>query len=131
MDANKRKIYQRIMTEAKQKTEHEREKENKKRKKMGKLSKQFFQCKFFPSNFQILKMIGQPPLPEDTFKIQYKANCDLLFDEIEEKRNHYIRLEQGARRRRQEEIELLTLKQQYKILTEEEWVKSREERITK
>jgi DnaJ family protein C protein 8 len=35
-DQNKRKMYQKIMHEAKEKTDFEREKENKKRKKLGK-----------------------------------------------------------------------------------------------
>ena len=59
------------------------------------------------------------------------ANCKKIFDEIEEKKNHYIRLEQGAQRRRAEEVELLTLKEQYRILTQEEWERTQDERINK
>jgi DnaJ family protein C protein 8 len=36
-DPNKKKMYQKIMNEAKEKTEFEREKENKKRKKLGRI----------------------------------------------------------------------------------------------
>ena len=108
-------MYQKIMNEAKEKTDFEREKENKKRKKLG----------------RSLIDLGQASLPEDSYDNQYQANCRLIFDEIEEKKNHYVKLEQGAQRRRQDEIELLTLKEQYKILTQDEWEKSQDDRIGK
>jgi hypothetical protein len=38
MDVEKRKIYVRVMNEAKSRTEYEREKENAKRKKLGELT---------------------------------------------------------------------------------------------
>ena len=39
MDTEKRKVYQRIMREARERVEYERKKENKKREKLGKLKK--------------------------------------------------------------------------------------------
>lgn len=54
-----------------------------------------------------------------------------MFDEIEDKKNHMIRMEENSKKRRLETLELLSLKQQYKILTEDEWVKSREQRVQK
>lgn len=41
MDAEKRKVYQRIMREARERVEYERKKENKRREKLGKKA-QFF-----------------------------------------------------------------------------------------
>ena len=107
-DGEKKKIYQKIMREAWERTEYERQRENKRREKAS--------------------MAG---LPGDTFMQEYKANCRRIFDEIEDKKSHYLRLEEGAKRRRQEETQLLILKEQFRILTEEEWEKSRDDRINK
>lgn len=40
-----------------------------------------------------------PLLPEDTFEIEYKEACQKLFEEIEERRNHYIRLEESQKQK--------------------------------
>lgn len=108
LDPEKRKIYQRIMREAWERTEWERTANNKRREKLG-------MCK----------------LPDDTFQSEYSTNCRRLFDEIEDKKAHYIRLEEGAKRRRLEETQLQILKEQFRVLTEEEWEKSRDDRINK
>jgi len=107
-DPGKKKMFQRIMAEAKELTDHEREVENKKRKKLG-----------------------QSALPEDTYNTQYNANCRRIFEEIEEKKRHLERLELGAQRRRQEEIEKITIKEQYRLKTQEEWENSQDDRIRK
>ena len=72
------------MREAWERTEYDRSRENKRREKNG-----------------------IPALPDDTFYPEYKANCRKIFDEIEDKKAHYLRLEEGAKRRRQEETQLL------------------------
>ena len=108
LDNEKKKIYQKIMREAWERTEYERQRENKRREKAH-----------------------MSLLPQDTFMQEYKANCRRIFDEIEDKKSHYLRLEEGAKRRRQEETQLLILKEQFRILTEEEWEKSRDDRICK
>jgi DnaJ family protein C protein 8 len=108
LDPEKRKVFQKIMREAWERTEYDRQKENKRREK-----------------------VGQCLIPEDTFDAEYRANTRRIFDEIEDKKAHYLRLEEGAKRRRQEETQLLILKEQFRILTEEEWEKSRDDRINK
>lgn len=52
MDPEKRRIYQRVMREAKERVEYERKKENLKRKEMG-----------------------RDPLPEETFNIEVQNMC--------------------------------------------------------
>jgi len=37
-------------------------------------------------------ILGLPALPADTFDAEFKANCKKLFDEIEERKLHYMRL---------------------------------------
>lgn len=58
------------MREAKERTDFERSKENKRRQKL-----------FLPQ------------LPEDTFEADYKETLKKIFDEIEEKKMHMARLE--------------------------------------
>jgi len=108
MDAEKRQIYQRIMKEAYDRTVFEREMENKSRAKKGLIN-----------------------LPEDTFESDFKLNCRRVFDEIEDKKNHLLKMDQNSVKRRNQELELLSLKEHYKVLTEEEWEKTRENRIKK
>ncbi len=50
MDAEKRKVYQRIMREARERTEYERKKENKRREKAGLPLKQYLKLKKFLKN---------------------------------------------------------------------------------
>lgn len=45
--------------------------------------KYFFKNKYY---------LGLPALPTDTFEADFKANCKKLFDEIEERKLHYMRL---------------------------------------
>ena len=59
------------MREARERTEYERKKENKRRKK---------------------KCLG--PLPESSFEPEYQEMCKKLLDEIEERRLHYLRMEE-------------------------------------
>ena len=75
-DPEKKKIYQRIMREARERTEFERKKENKRRQKLG-----------------------LPDLPLDTFESQYRDTCQKLFDEIDERKQHYLRTEESQRKR--------------------------------
>ena len=70
-DPKKRSVYQRIMREARERVEYERKKENKRRKKKGLI-----------------------PLPEDTFEGEYKEMCKSLMNEIEERRIHYLKMEE-------------------------------------
>jgi DnaJ family protein C protein 8 len=69
LDPEKRKVFQKIMREAWERTEYDRQKENKRREK-----------------------VGQCLIPEDTFDAEYRANTRRIFDEIEDKKAHYLRL---------------------------------------
>jgi len=62
------------MREARERTEYNRKKENKKRKKKG-----------------------MEPLPESSFHPEYKEMCSKLLDEIEERRLHYLKMEESKR----------------------------------
>ena len=104
----KRRIYQRIMKEAWNKTIHERKNINKERKKKG-----------------------LERLPDDTFDADYQSNCRRLFDEIDEKKNQLIRMEEMTRLQRNEKLEMMAMKEQYRRMTEEEWDRTREKRIKK
>ena len=68
-------------------------------------------------------------MPEETFEEQYQELCRKLFEEIEEKKNHYKRLEEASKNRYRDELESRRMKDQYRIVTEEEWETSRHERV--
>lgn len=82
MDPEKRRIYQRVMREAKERVEYERKKENAKRKDMG-----------------------RDPLPEETFNIEVQNMCKKLFEEIEDRKQHFERLDAAYKRKKRVEIE--------------------------
>ena len=108
MDPDKRRIYQRIMKEAWNKTVFERSQKNKERKAKG-----------------------LPLLPEDTFYHDYKINCRRLFQEIDDKKAHLFKMDEMSRLKKNQELEIMALKEHYKILTEEEWDKTRSDRVNK
>ena len=85
----KRKVYVRIMREARERTEHERSKENKKREKQG-----------------------LPPLPEDTFEMDYILTVKKIFEDIEERKNHVYRMEQSQKAQRVACLQGLILSEQ-------------------
>ena len=68
-------------------------------------------------------------VPEDTFDDEYHELCTKLFDEIEEKKHHYKRLEEAAKNRYRDELESRRTRDHYKLLTEEEWEASRADRV--
>ena len=108
MDPEKRVIYQKIMREAWERTSFERNQRNKERSARG-----------------------LPLLPEDTFEVDFRLNCRRLFDEIEDKKNQLLKMDENAVKRRNQDLELLGLKEHYKVLTEEEWDRTRDTRIKK
>ena len=107
-DPNSQKIYKRILKEAYDKTIYEREQSNKKKRSKN-----------------------LPCLPEDTFDFDLKINCRRLFNEIEEKKNQLLKMDEDLRKSRNQKLEILALKEHYKLLTEEEWDKNRVKRIKK
>lgn len=40
-----------------------------------------------------------PDLPNDTFETEYKQMCNKLFEEIEDRRNHFIKLEESQKQK--------------------------------
>jgi DnaJ family protein C protein 8 len=106
LDGEKRKIYQRVMREARERVEFERIKENKRRKKQG-----------------------LPDLPPETFENEYKDMCERLFIEIEERKEHYTKLEESQKQRMRDELEEKKMKEQIRHMTDEEWEKTRDERV--
>ena len=101
-DPDKKKVYLRIMKEAKDMTEFEREKDNKKRTKNGQMT-----------------------LADSTFQEQYQENCLKIFRELEGKTEHMRRKQQSEHNRKVDEMEAKKLVEQFRILTEEEWERSR------
>jgi len=106
MDHEKRRIYQRVMREAKERVEYERKKENLKRKE-----------------------IGRDPLPDETFNIEVQDMCKKLFEEIEERKQHFERLDSAYKRKKRVEVE--TNKAKEEILKEDmkAWDDNRDNRV--
>ena len=40
-----------------------------------------------------------PLLPNDTLEVEYKDTCKKLFEEIEDRRNHFIKLEESQKQK--------------------------------
>ena len=108
MDISKRKIFERILEEAYQRTTFERKTENEKR---------------------VAK--GIQPLPIDDIDSEFQVNCKRIFYEIEEKKQQLEKMEVINSKKRVEDLKVLGLREQYKVLTDEEWDKTRESRIKK
>lgn len=107
-DPTKRRIFSRIMKEAYDRTVYSRESKNK----------------------ELIKK-GCNPLPIDTFELEYKNNCKEIYKEINEKKEKIEKIEESKRRIMENELNLISLKEHYKLLNEEEWEKGRKERIDK
>ena len=82
MDPEKRRMYQRVMREAKERVECTRKKENERRKGLG-LEK----------------------LPDETFNLEVQNMCKQLFEEIEERKNYFERLDAAFKRKKRHEAE--------------------------
>ena len=106
LDPEKRRIYQRVMREAKERVEHERKKENARR-----------------------ASIGLDLLPEETFNIEVQNMCKQLFEEIEERKQHFERLDHAYKRKKRTEAE--KTKVQEEIIKEDlkAWEDNREKRV--
>jgi len=71
-DNDKRRMYQRVMREAKEEVELKRKKENEKR-----------------------GLLDQPPLPDNTLQVEIAEMCKRLFTRLEEKKKNFERLDQA------------------------------------
>ena len=45
------------------------------------------------------------PLPESTFQEQYQETCLKIFQDLEEKKDHIVKLQQSSYNRKMEEME--------------------------
>ncbi|CAI2377685.1 unnamed protein product [Moneuplotes crassus] len=105
MDPDKKRLYQRIMREARERVEIERDRENKKRRKEGKA-----------------------PLPDDTFNIDVQAMCQKLFDQIEDNQRYFERVETIKRRRMHKDMEKRKIAREVEKEVEREWEDGRDKR---
>lgn len=108
LDAEKRKVYQRVMREAKERVDLERRQENRRRELRG-LSK----------------------LPEDTVDAEVQAMCNRIFREMEERKFHVDRtdwMESRAKRAREEDEKKREEDDQKKEM-DKEWERSRDKRV--
>ena len=80
MDPDKRRMYQRVMREARERVECMRTKENQRRQGMG-----------------------LEPLPDETLNMEVQNMCQQLFEEIEERKNFFERLEAARKRKKRHE----------------------------
>jgi DnaJ family protein C protein 8 len=106
-DPEKRMVYVRVMKEGYERARYERDKTNRKRTKAG-----------------------LPPLPEDSFDAEYRSTYRQIFEEIDERKRHMEKAKENSFKARAEEEERLRTMEQYRILTEEEWDKTREDRVS-
>ena len=106
LDPDKRRLYQRIMREARDRVEIERKRENKKREKEGK---------------QLL--------PEDTFEIDVQNMCTLLFEKIEQSKDLHTKMEQVNRKRVHKEVERRKLMKEIEKEDEKAWEENRDKRV--
>jgi DnaJ family protein C protein 8 len=105
-DAEKKKFFQRIIREAKERVEIDRKKENKLRLKKG-----------------------QPPLPDDTLDTDLKKMIKKVIEEIEERKEHSERLEASHRKREREEEEFRYSQEEYEKQYNKEWESYRDKRV--
>jgi len=106
LDGEKRKMFQRVMREAKERVDYDRLRENKRR----------------GAN-------GIPLLPEDSYESELKDMCQKLFEEIEERKKHFERLESSAKKRAREEAETVKVEEQIKSDESKAWENSRDKRV--
>lgn len=105
-DPEKRQIYIRIMREARERVEYERSKENDKRKKEGK---------------QLL--------PEDTFNIDVQNMVTKLFQQIEDNKDYYDKVDQIKKKRMHKEVERRKLMKEIEKEDEKSWEENRDKRV--
>jgi hypothetical protein len=105
-DPEKKKFFQRIIREAKERVELNRMNENKIRQKKG-----------------------QPILPQDTYETDVKLMIKNIIDEIEERREHTEKLENAYKKRHKEEDELRRMQEEYDKQANKEWESYRDKRV--
>ncbi len=105
-DIEKKKFFQRIIREAKERVEIDRKLEDKIRMKKG-----------------------QPPLPKDNLEIDYKQMIQKVINEIEERKEHSERIENAYKKRERDEEELRHTQEEYDKMYNKEWESYRDKRV--
>lgn len=105
-DQDQRKLYQRIMREARERVEYERRLTNKKRTAQG-----------------------LAPLPQETFQTDVRIMTKKLFNEIEEKKVHFQRMAESSRKRMREEKERMEKIETERKEEQKEWEHTRDKRV--
>lgn len=106
MDSEKKKIYQRLYREAKEKVEMERTSENKKRAKKG-----------------------LPPLPDDTLASEINRAMKKIMEEVEERKKHTEKMEFSYKKRERDEFETKKAQEEYEKQMNKEWESYRDKRV--
>ena len=106
MDPEKRRMYQRVMREAKERVECTRTKENQRRRTMG------------------LEV-----LPEETFNLEVQNMCKQLFEEIEERKHYFERLDAAYKRKKRHEAEKQAAAEEIIQEDMKAWEENREKRV--
>ncbi len=72
---------------------------------------------------------GMAPLPQETYQVDVRAMTKKLFEEIEEKKTHFQRMETTSRKRMQEDKERIEREEEMKKKEEKEWEHTRDKRV--
>ena len=105
-DPEKKKFFQRVIREAKERVEIERNKENKNRIKKG-----------------------QPALPKETFDSDLKAMIKKISEEIEERKTHSDKMETAHKKRERDEEEERKAQEELDKQYNKEWESYRDKRV--
>lgn len=106
IDPEKKKIYQRIMREARERVEFERKKENLRR-----------------------TGVGLAKLPQDTLDPAVQEMCSKIFREIEERKINVEKYDFWAKKRARDDEERKRDEEEIKRQEEKEWERSRDKRV--
>ena len=105
-DSEKKKFFQRVIREAKERVEIERAKEDRIRNKKG-----------------------QPPLPKETFDTDLKSMVKKIIDEIDERKVHSEKMENAHKKRERDEDDYRKMQEEYEKQVSKEWESSRDKRV--
>lgn len=105
-DPEKKKFFQRVIREARERVEIERSKEDKLRMKKG-----------------------QPPLPKETFNMDLKTMTKKIIEEIDERKTHTEKMETAHKKRERDEEEFRRMQEDLEKQQAKEWESFRDKRV--
>ena len=68
-------------------------------------------------------------MPEETYDFEVKAMMKVVMKELDERKEHNIRMEHARKDRERDEEELEKLQRKYNQETEKDWEQSRDKRV--